>query len=198
MPLINLIQEQRIVARAKQKQVQIAGFATLAIGAIAVLGTVGLFLDTTRLNLQAGALEQKKIEIQPTLDELTANQDSLDKMKPRIETLETARTDSTKWEDVLVYLTTNTPNDTWLTSVKAFKQDTKTPIVLTFSGVSTKQEHVGDFQYRIGSCEELENPQLKYTQPKFSDKGMMLEFEVTAEMKGTKEETDEAKEVKKP
>ncbi|MFM9874418.1 MAG: PilN domain-containing protein [Fimbriimonadaceae bacterium] len=196
--MINLIQEQRIVARAKQKQVQIAGLATLTIGAVSVIGTVGLFLDATRLNLQAGALEQKKLEIQPTLDELQANIDMLDEMKPRIDTLETARTDSTKWEDVLVYLTTNTPSDTWLTSVKAFKQDSSNPMVLTFNGVSTKQEHVGDFQYRIGSCKELENPQLKYTQPKFSDKGMMLDFEVTAEMKGTKEETDQAKEVKKP
>lgn len=198
MPLINLIQEQRLVARSKQKQVQFAMLGTLALGALSVLGTVGLFLDTTRLNFQASALEQKKIELQPTLDELAANQEALETMRPRIETLDTARKDSTKWEEVLAYLTTNTPTDTWLTSVKAFKQDVTTPMILTFNGVSTKQEFVGEFQYRLGRCDELENPTLKFTQPRFSEKGQMVEFEVTADMVGTKEEEEGAKEVKNP
>lgn len=196
MPLINLIQEQRLVARAKQKQVHFAMLGTLALGALSVLGTIGLFLDTTRLNMQAGALEQKKIELQPTLDELSKNEEALELMRPRIETLTTARKDSTKWEEVLAYLTTNTPNDTWLTSVKAFKQDVSTPMILTFNGVSSKLEYVGNFQYRIGLCDELENPTLKFAQPRFSEKGQMVEFEVTADMVGTKEE-EEAKEVQK-
>jgi len=198
MPLINLIQEQRIEARSKQKQVQIALFGTMGIGALTVLGTVALLLDATRLNLYAGALEQKKIEIQPTLDELTANQDALELMRPRVDTLETAQKDSTKWEEVLAYLTQNTPPSVWLTNVKAFKQDAATPMILTFNGVSLTQEAVGDFQYRLGSCKELENPQLKYTQPRFSDKFRQFEFELSAEMVGTKEEESAAKEVQNP
>ncbi|ARU39705.1 hypothetical protein CCB80_00520 [Armatimonadetes bacterium Uphvl-Ar1] len=150
MPNINLIQEKRFAARQKNKQIQFALLGTMAIGALSVLGTIALFIDTTRLNLQAGALEQKKLELEPTLQELAANQAALETMRPRIDTLDTARKDSTKWEVVLAYLTTNTPNDTWLTSVKAFKQDTTTPMVLTFNGVSTKQEFVGEFQYRLG------------------------------------------------
>ncbi|MBX3113308.1 MAG: PilN domain-containing protein [Fimbriimonadaceae bacterium] len=198
MPLINLIQEQRIEARSKQKQIQIALFGTMGIGALSVLGTLALMFDATRLNLYAGALEQKKIEIQPTLDELTANQEALDQMRPRVQTLETAQKDSTKWEEVLAYLTQNTPPTVWLTNVKAFKQDAATPMVLTFNGVSLTQEAVGDFQYRLGVCSELENPQLKYTQPRFSDKFRQFEFELSADMKGTKEEDSAAKEVTKP
>lgn len=198
MPNINLIQEKRFAARQKNKQIQFALLGTMAIGALSVLGTIVLFIDATRLNLQAGALEQKKLELEPTLQELAANQAALETMRPRIDTLDTARKDSTKWEVVLAYLTTNTPNDTWLTSVKAFKQDTTTPMVLTFNGVSTKQEFVGEFQYRLGLCEELEGPTLKYTQPKFSNKGQMLEFELTANMAGTVQEEETATEVETP
>lgn len=198
MPNINLIQEKRLAARQKAKQVQFALLGTMGVGAVCVLGAIALFLDATRMNLQAGALEQRKLELEPTLKELEANQAALETMRPRIETLDTARKDSTKWEEVLVYLTTNTPNDTWLTSVKAFKQDVTTPMILTFNGVSTKQEFVGDFQYRLGLCSELENPTLKYTQQKFSDKGQMLEFELTADMKGTVQEAETATEVETP
>lgn len=195
MPSINLIQEQRLVARAQQKQVQFAILGTGGLGALLFLAAVTLFLDTTRLNLEAVALQQKADELKPTLEELDKNQEALEAYQPRIETLNAARKDSTKWENVLAYLTTNTPGDTWLTSVKAFKQDVATPMVVTFNGVSTKQEFVGDFQYRLGLCGELEHPTLKYTQPRVTEKGQLVEFEVTADMKGTKQE-DDAKEVK--
>jgi Tfp pilus assembly protein PilN len=198
MPYINLIHEQRVEARKKQKNIQMALLGTMGLGAVSVFGAIFLFIDSTRLNLEAGALEQKKIELQPTLDELAANQAALDLMKPRIDTLQSAEKDSTRWETVLAYLTSNTPPDLWLTSVKAFKQDVTTPMVLTFNGVSTKNEHVGDFQYRLGKCEELGNLVLKYTQPKFTEKGNLLEFEVLADMKGTKEEEPQAKEVDTP
>ncbi len=193
MPLINLIQEQRFEARARQKQVQIALVGTMVIGGLSVLGTIALFLDATRLNLVAGALEQRQDEMKPTLDELAANQDSLEAMRPRVETLETAQKDSSKWEEVLAYLTVNTPPGTWLTNVKGFKQDSTTPMVLTFNGVSTTQESVGEFQYRLGGCSELQNPQLKFTQPKFSDQFRQFEFEITADLKGTAEEAPIAK-----
>lgn len=195
MPMINLIQEQRLVARAQQKQIQIAILGTGGLGALLLLATVALFLDSTRLNLEAVALQQKAEELKPTIEELEKNQAALEAYKPRIDTLTAARKDSTKWENVLAYLVTNTPGDTWLTSVKAFKQDIANPMVVTFNGISTKQEFVGDFQYRLGLCGELENPTLKYTQPRVMEKGQLVEFEVTADMKGTKQE-DEAKEVK--
>ncbi len=198
MPTINLIKEQRLEARAVQRKLQIAMMSTMGVGALSLLATTFFLFDATRLNLQASALEQKKAELEPILAELQANTDEIEKLKPRLETLEKATKESERWERVLTHLTLNTPQQTWLSSVKAFKQDATTPMVLTFNGVSLTQESVGEFQLRLEQAADLENATLKFTQPKFSDKGRQFEFEISADLVGTKEEAEVAQEVQTP
>lgn len=198
MPLINLIKEQRLEAKKKEQGVQIAVMATLGIGAVCLLATAGLLLDSARLNLQAGALEAKLQELKPIVDELEANNNEIEKLQPRLDTLEAAQKDSETWVKILEHLTVNTPNQTWLNTFKAFQQDRTQPLVITLNGLSQSQEAVGEFLLRLEASEDLENVALKYTQPKFSDSGKHLEFELNADMVGTKEETSTAKEKATP
>lgn len=198
MPLINLIQEQRLEARSRQRKIQGAMVGTLGVGALCLVATAALLLDATRLNIQANALEQKKKELEPLIKELNEKEAKLERLTPRLETLETATVDSAKWERVLQHLSVNTPAQTWLTSVKAFQPDPNKPLVLTFNGISTTQEAVGELQLRLEQANDLENAQLRFTQPKFSETGRQFEFEISSEMVGTKAEEETASEVKKP
>ena len=198
MPLINLIKEQRLEAKKKEQGVQIAIMATLGIGALALLATAGLLLDSARLNLQAGALEAKLEEMKPIVEQLEANNAEIEKLQPRLDTLETAQKDSATWVHILEHLTVNTPEATWLNTFKSFQQDRTQPLVITFNGLSQSQEAVGEFLLRLEASDDLENVTLKYTQPKFSDSGKHLEFELVADMVGTKEETSTAKEKQSP
>ncbi|MDI9636608.1 PilN domain-containing protein [Kamptonema cortianum] len=196
MPLINLIQEQRQVARARERKARVALISTAGIGGLCILATGALMLDATRLHMKASALEKKEKELAPLVAELETNQETIEKLQPRIDTLTQAVLESDKWNRILNHLTTNTPPETWLTSVKGFQQDRKQPMVVTFLGVSTTQDKVADLILRLQLCAELENVQLKYTQPKVTETGTQTEFEVTADVAGTKEETIEVKEKK--
>lgn len=194
MPLINLIQEQRLAAKAKERNVQLGVLATMGIGAVSLLATLGLLFDATRINLQAAQLNEKIKELEPLVEELAANTAEVEKMEPRLNTLETAQADTAKWSSVLTHLTVNTPGQTWMTSVKAFQQDRTQPLVITFNGVSTNQEAVGELLLRLEAADQLEHATLKYTQPKYSDAGKQTEFEIIADLVGSKQETEEAKE----
>lgn len=195
MPFINLIQEKRLAARAKEQQVRVGLGVTLCVGVVSLLGAAALMFDATRLNIKASALEQKQRELEPLVKELEFNQSEIEKLQPRIKTLGEAQGFSARWGRVLAHLTANTPPETWLTSVKAYQQDKTTPLALTFNGVSLSNEMVGVLILRLEASEDLENVKLKFTQPKFVEGAEnQLEFEIQADMTGTSEAVDGPKE----
>lgn len=191
MPLINLIQEQRIEARARERKVQISLLATLGIGALCLVATGGLMLDAARLNMRAYALEQKQKEMKPLVEELAANTEEIERLQPRIQTLEEATDTTERWARILEYLTTNTPPDAWLNSVKGFQQDRTKPLVVTLNGVGLSQVAVGDLLLRIQANPEFESASLKFTQPKYALSGQkQFEFEIEASLANTAEVDD--------
>lgn len=195
MPFINLIQEQRLAARAKEQQVRIGLMVTLGVGVVSLLGATALMFDAARLNIRAAALEQKQQDLEPMVAELDINAEEISKLQPRIKTLGEAQGFSAKWSRVLTHLTQNTPPETWLTKVSAFQQDRTKPMMVTFTGVSLTNEKVGALILRLEASEDLEAVTLKYTQPKFVDGGKdQLEFEIEAAMTGTSEEVETVEE----
>lgn len=195
MPLVNLIHEQRLEARARERKVQLGVISTMAIGALCVLATMALMLDATRMNMKASALEKKQAEMEPMLKELQANKTEIAKLQPRIKTLEEAVMFSGKWGLILDHLTTNMPPQTWLTNMKAFQNDPKKPMTLTLNGVSTSQEAVGELILRMQANPEFEAVNLNFTQPKFLQGEQQYEFEIAADLVKTAEETEEITEV---
>ncbi len=192
MPFVNLIQEQRLEAQARERTLKTGLSVTMAIGVICLCSTGFFMFDSIRLNLLAGSLEQKKAQLEPMMKELEANKTELSKLEPRLQTLTSATTFSKSWNRILEHLATNTPDEAWLSAVKTFQSDPKTPIEVTFNGVSTTQETVGQFMLNLQASEDLENVNLKYTQPKMVEGGkQQFEFEITASIKGSGQAEDE-------
>ncbi|MBS1708913.1 MAG: PilN domain-containing protein [Armatimonadetes bacterium] len=190
MPLINLIREQRLAARQREQKARTALLGTLGIGGLAVLGAGALLLDTTRLNLEASNLEAKKKKLAPMLTKLDDANKEIDRLKPRIETLQKAVESTQKWSTVLNHLGSNTPTGSWLTGIKTMQTDKTKPILITFTGMAASHEAASEFTLRLTFCNELQNPALKSTTEKMAEGNKKVyEFEVTAELKGSGDET---------
>lgn len=186
MPLINLIQEQRLAAKKNERKNQALLMTCAGVGALAFLGVGYFMFETSRLNAKADTLEQLKVKLEPTIKQVDFNNGEIAKLKPRLETLLQAQKNTEQWSKILDHLTKNTPSGTWLTSIKAAQQDKTKPLVVTVTGLSGSLEAVGMFQIRLEACEQLENASLKYTQERFADNGKQIEFEIQSELVGSK------------
>ena len=188
MPYINLIREHREAARKKENSVRVAFLATVGVGGLAVLIAGGFIVDSTRLTLEANATQEKKARMKPLLDELKKNQDELDQLKPRLETLQQAQSVTLKWGNVLDHLTKNTPEGLWLTAVRSFQQDRTKPLTITFAGMSTSQETIGKMILQLQSSTDIENVQFKGSSERSAEGNTKYyEFEITADLAGSKQ-----------
>ena len=188
MPYINLIREQRETARKKENAVRAAFIGTVGVGGLAVLIAGGLFVDAARLTLEANATEDRKRQMKPLLDELKKNQDDLDQLKPRLETLQQAQSVTLKWGNVLDHLTKNTPEGLWLTGIRSFQQDRTKPLTITFAGMSSSQETIGKMILQLQSSTDIENVQFKGSSERSAENNTKYyEFEITAELAGSKQ-----------
>lgn len=186
MPLINLIQEQRLAAKTGERRAHVLLMTTVAVGSLAFLGAGYFMFETSRLNAKAATLEQQKEKLAPTMKQVDDNKMEIAKLQPRLETLEQAQKNTEKWTQILSHLTKNTPKGTWLTAIKAVQQDKSKPLIVTVNGLSGSLEAVGMFQLRLEACEELENATLKYTQERVVEGGKSIEFEIQSELVGSK------------
>ena len=190
MPLINLIQDQRLAAKKSERAARVffMSFATVATLSVLSFGFL-LVLKETAEN-EASDLRVKAQQVQPILDEVEATNSEYSKLAPRVTTLTGAQEPSSRWNRVLAHLAVHTPTETWLTTMRAMQTDAKKPVALTFMGLSKRQELVGEFILRLQGSQDLANVGLKFTQEKAAQAGSQIEFEVNAELEGTVEEQD--------
>lgn len=194
MPIVNLIQEQRNAVKQREQQVRMLFVGILAVGAISFL-TAGFFtFETVRLHVRANALEKKKEELQPKMDQVVANEEALALLQPRLASLESATVSTEKWSSLLGHLTTNTPDGVWLTGVNALPPTNTTGVVIALTGLSMSQEAVGVYILRLEAAPELENVTLKYTQEKTGPEGNWTQYEISAVLAGTAPEKPKATE----
>lgn len=190
MPLINLIQDQRLAAKKNERTARVlfVSFATVATVSVLASGFL-LVLKESAAN-EASDLKAKAQQVQPILDEVEATNREYGKLAPRVTTLTGAQETTTKWNRVLDHLAVQTPTETWLTTMRANQSDPKNPVAITFQGLSKRQELIGEFILRLQGSPDLANVGLKYTQEKPAQIGSQLEFEVNAELEGTVEEKE--------
>lgn len=197
MPYINLIQEERLIAKQLEKRTRL--FQGTFAGSLALtMGIFGLFMVRAEsLSGEEEALKEQSRKAQPLLEMIAANERDLQELEPRLQTLEDARTMTGKWGTVLDYITTQTPGQTWLTALRASVTDLTKPVSVAFAGLSDRQELVGEYILRLQSCKDLENVQLRFTAEKPVANARAIEFEINADLSGTaqkkalKEETKE-------
>lgn len=189
MPFINLIQEQRQEARRNESRARM--FFLSFVGSLVMsLGVLGfLMYEHEMLKVEESGLRNKAQKLQPLVKRIETNQADYAELAPRLTTLENAQLATGHWSRILDHLTRQTPNETWLTAIRCVAPDPSKPIEITFAGLSTRQELIGDFMLRLQSCPDLANVQLRFTQEKLSSYGRNIEFEINADVQGSAEES---------
>jgi len=188
MPLINLIQEQRSLVLRKEREARILVITTIAIGALCFLTSAAFVLETGRAGLEGIALQQRKKRLEPLLSQLDANTVTISQLDPRLKSLQSAVTDSQKWERILGHLKVNTPSGIYLNGIKCSSSDPTLGTVVQFTGASRSLDEIGGYVMRLELSPDLEDVAMKFAQEKVtSDKQKALEFEINATMTGTKE-----------
>ncbi|MEA2552503.1 MAG: hypothetical protein QOJ65_679 [Fimbriimonadaceae bacterium] len=131
------------------------------------------------------ALQAQIERAKPLIAQTEDNQRQQAKLTPRLKTLENAQGETTRWERVLSYLTTQTPPQAWLTSVRCASADPKKPVSITFQGVAMSQVPVGELILRLQNSTDLGSVSLRYTQEKLIQQSKTTEFQVDAALMGT-------------
>jgi Tfp pilus assembly protein PilN len=195
MPLINLIQEQRLEARKRERQARLF-FMGFAASAVLSAGTLGYILFTAEgLEGQKAALEAQAMKTQPLVKEIDAKEAAYNDLAPRLQTLQEAQDLTLRWSGILEHLSFHTPDQTWLTSMRAAAPDPTQPINISFAGMSARQELVGEYILRLQSCNDLDDVQLKFTGEKLVNMSRNIEFELLANLRDSIEQKqkDESK-----
>jgi Tfp pilus assembly protein PilN len=185
MPFINLIQEQRLEAKRSENKARLffmsfIGSAVLSVGAIGFL-----MFQNEMLCSEESALNAKAQKLQPLVKRIEQNDNDYSEVQPRLTTLQNAQLITGHWSRILDHLTRQTPNETWLTAIRCVSPDPTKPVSITFAGLSTRQELVGDFIMRMQGCPDLTNVNLSFTREKLIADGRDIEFEVTSDIDGT-------------
>lgn len=187
MPLINLIQEQRLQVKRTERQAR-AGFLSFATVIVLGAGSYGLLaFQADRLRQEESKLRAQLQKIAPLRKEIEASELAFHELEPREQILVKAREVSDKWTRILAHLAVNTPQTTWMTAIRSTAADPEKPIAISFIGIGGHQEGVSEFILRLQNQTDLENVNLKYTQEKPMTDTVGIEFEVNADLAGSAE-----------
>jgi Tfp pilus assembly protein PilN len=185
MPLINLIQEQRLAIKRAERTAR-AYFLAFACTAVASVGAYGFVLyQSETLENQASKLRAERQRNEPLMKQIEENVKLYGELSPRLKTLEGAQAVSARWNRIMQHVAQNTPGATWLTAMRVTATDPTKPITVSFVGVAPAQEPIGEFILRIQNSKDLESVNLKYSQEKLLQTSKGIEFEVTADIVGT-------------
>ena len=188
MPLINLIQEQRLALMREQRRAR-SLFLLFTGTLVASVGTYGaLAFQSDRLEQEAAKLNTEIQRMAPLLAQIEKQDNERKALLPRLKSLEDAQATSERWSRILYHVSTQTPPDVWLTGFRSVSNDPSAPVMVTFQGMAMAQEPVGEFILRLQNAEDLERVNLKFTQEKLVNATRTKEFQLEAAVVGTASE----------
>jgi Tfp pilus assembly protein PilN len=185
MPHINLIQEQRAIARRNEIRSRTGFFTFVGVTFLSVMAYGGLYLKNTDLKAKEASLLGELQRLEPMKKQIEGIKQLESELQPRLASLEEAQQLTDKWIHILNHFTTQTPKNTWLTNVKSAANDPQKGVMVTLTGLSTAQDPVGEFMQRVQNEPNLQGVLLKYTNEKPTLAGPAIEFELEAEVAGT-------------
>lgn len=196
MPLINLIQEQRLLRKRQERKARtfFLLFAGSFVAAVAGYGLVAF--ENDRLENEESMLKVQAQRVTPLIQQAEANDRARAAMMPRLKTLEDAQSTSERWSRILAHLSTQVPPDTWLTAVRCSSSDPASPISITFQGLSESQDRVGEFILRLQNSADVQGVTLKFTQEKLINMAKATEFQLEAQLVGSGSEVSTEVEAK--
>lgn len=187
MPLINLIQEQRLAQKRNEGQAR-SFFLVFVGSAVAAVGGFGFFwLQAEGLSREKAQLENQLQKNAPLVKQIEEYKAEYAILSPRLKTLEDAQLVSGRWGRIMTHIARQTPKPTWLTALRVVGNEPTKPINLSLVGISPGQEPISEFILRLQNSKDLENVSLKFSQEKMLNMTKAVEFEVTADIVGTAE-----------
>jgi Tfp pilus assembly protein PilN len=187
MPLINLIQEQRLSNQREERRSRLFFMGFVGTAVASALGFGFLLFKTDAAQGEVARLEAQAQRLAPLLAEIEENNKLFAQLSPRLKTLQGAQELTSRWDRILDHLAVQTPNQTWLTGIRCVAQDATKPVQISFIGMAANQDLVGEFILRLQSCTDLEKVNLRYTQEKVVANGIGIEYEVAGDLAGTAE-----------
>lgn len=187
MPSINMIAPRRAEKQRLERDMRRLAGVILAelIVAIGLSGWVCTKIFTTRAKVNDLNVQIQKL--QPIVNEIEKNKKETASLKPKLELLGQARTNTMRWYNSLDRLTASLPSSTWLTRISTVSQATNTAMVININGVSINQAKVGEIMMQMGKNPDLDGVDLHFTQKTNINSANAIEFEIGAKMKSTEQ-----------
>ncbi|MFN7018489.1 MAG: PilN domain-containing protein [Fimbriimonadales bacterium] len=196
MAVINLIAQEQQLRRVVERKNRLLGLGWLLVVALVVVGWGGLLLYAGTLTMQRASVEEQLVKLRPTLQQLQQTQAELSALQPLVSTLQNARKDTGRWQQLFQHFAQHTPQGCFLTGAELGKRsDPKKPLEITLKGVAENQQRVGEFMLRLNQHPELEQVRLDYSQERaLSEQQVAVEFQITAQVKGTAQQPNQNQE----
>ncbi|MCS7209933.1 MAG: PilN domain-containing protein [Fimbriimonadales bacterium] len=187
MAVINLIAQEQQLKRVAERKVRLLGLGWLGTATLIGVGWVGLLLYAGALTLQRAQVEEQIVKLRPTVQQLQRVQAELSALQPLVSTLQNARKDTGRWQQLFQHFAQHTPENCFLTGAELGKRsDPKKPLEITLKGIAATQQLVGEFMLRLNQHPELEQVRLDYSQERtLGEQQTAVEFQITAHIKGT-------------
>jgi len=185
MPIINLIQEQRLQAARQEQRTRIAFLTFVGAASLAAFGYGIIFYERSSLQSEISRQTEELNKTKPVVDQIDKINADMSQLKPRLDSLTDASKQTDTWAHILTNLQTQTPAATWLTGLQSTGSDKAKPIQVTLMGSAFAQEPIAEFVLRVQNDPDLENVALHFTQQKKAANGATIDFEIGGDIAGT-------------
>jgi Tfp pilus assembly protein PilN len=187
MPLINLIESNLLFARKTEQQTKISKYALISSGVVVGMAYMALLAQGAAIGGETHSVESQIKKMKPLIAKIDDYKRMEGDLSPRLSTLSDAQELTGRWGRLMGHLTTNTPPNVWLTSMRAMMTDPKNPIKVTWRGVGKSQADASEMLLRLQNAKDLEAVNLVGTNEKVLDKTSAIEFEIGGDIIGTAE-----------
>lgn len=192
MPNINLIAARREEKKRLERVTRqlFFGFAA-SLGIVFLLGT---YLAARRLALGSDLADANAqlMKLQPTLDRIAEVEKQTGELKPKVETLQTAKLETLRWRSLFTVVSQSIPSNAWITSLSSTGGDTGS---IVLNGTANSQTLVGDTMTRLGSHPVFDKIDLAFTQSSGDTKTTVqpVTFQINAHLRSTAPPKDDSK-----
>ena len=198
MPNINLIAVRRADKKRLEKNTR---RLFLGIGVeMTALVLLGSYIGARQWQMRDALAEADAqiARLQPTLDRIAQIEEETSLLKPKCETLVSAKADTLRWRAMLQIVSQSIPGNAWLTGITSTGAAEDTTI--TIAGNAGSQTLVGETMTRLGSFPVFDKVDLRYTQLSSSpaDEVQRVTFEIGAHLKPGRPANPAAGEQKDP
>lgn len=185
MPLINLIESDLIVARKAAQRKRVSQMALAGSCAVIGVGYAALLGQSANLGAEEADIQSKIKKLKPMLRAIEEDRRIIADLEPRLEALTDARDLTNRWGRIMQHLTVNTPQDCYLTAVRADAGNPNEAISVTFTGVGKTQSDASQFLLRCQNAKDMQGVNLVQSRERTVLRGSMIEFEIKGSIVGT-------------